>query len=72
MLRICQQSRDRSTDDDATLAIGVGGGRMHAAGKHRSEGERAVRVDDELVAPGVVVADEVLATAHVTEEHQDV
>jgi hypothetical protein len=31
-----------------------------------------VRIDEELVALGVVVTDQVLATAQVTEEHQDV
>ena len=45
---------------------------MDTVGQGRTHVELAPIGDDELLAIGVVVADEVLATAHVAEEEQHV
>ena len=59
-------------DDDAAVAVGRRRRRMDATGERGAEIEQAVRIDHELVALPVVVAEPVLAAAHVAEEHQDV
>ena len=53
-------------------AVGRGRGRVHAAGIPRAERKPPAVGGDELVAPGVVVAQQPMRPAHVAEVQQDV
>ena len=58
-------------DDDAATSVGCGGRSVNASRAVRTKVEFGPMGDDELISFGVVVAEEILSAAHVTEEEED-